>query len=63
MFIKEYGLKINNADEILKKLDDINASLEKARGLIFELNKMGIDFHMDPMNELQEDSSNEVEQE
>lgn len=63
MFIKEYGLKINNADEILKKLDDITASLEKARDLIFELSKMGIDFRMAPMNELQEDSSNEVEQE
>lgn len=62
MFIKEYDLKINNADEILKKLDLIASSLKEVNVLISELNRMEIDFCISPKDELQEDFSNEVEQ-
>lgn len=62
MFIKEYDLKINNADEILKKLDLIASSLKEVKVLISELNRMEIDFCISPKDELQEDFSNEVEQ-
>lgn len=62
MFIKDYGLKINNADEILKKLDLITSSLKEVKVLISELNRMEIDFCISPKDELQEDFSNEVEQ-
>lgn len=62
MFIKEYDLKINNADEILKKLDLIASSLKEVKVLISELNMMEIDFCISPKDELQEDFSNEVEQ-